>query len=212
MREPIYDLPIVTCPTCATVAVRTRPEIVRAWKWFLRLDWTLSVLVLQIIMLAAMTGATIGYLTFCTFGLPEVWNEIRDEPFVVGIMASSFFAFALLTGAWLRFAFDHWKPFRAWMIWSLIVLIAIQLPLMSAFAGVTTFDWEPNHQDRTIPESLAAMARQWSLPATLAALILLMLAPLGTPFGVVGTMIARFIRRYRWRMRRRRIRQSRTKN
>ncbi len=213
-REPIYDLPIVTCPQCRTIAVRTIPEIVTLWKRFVRLDWMLSTLLVQGLVCAAIIfGMTLCVVLTCLLrtSIAEGMIPNADRLTNVGI---GVVLFAMVLGTWLTVAFHHWPRGLQWPVWWLIWILGLHLVPFFAFSPVDV-TWPGTHPVLFAEGWAERMQWLWlhvTVPGSLAVSVLILLSFLGVLPGLFTLRAMDWMQRMRWRQRRRRLRQSRVKN
>ena len=58
--DPHYGLPLIICPQCTTATIRRKHPLQKGFRFCLRLDWTLFILVAQVLALLFMLGMTMG--------------------------------------------------------------------------------------------------------------------------------------------------------
>jgi len=212
-RDPIYGLPIVRCPNCTTIAVRTQPAALRAWKWFLRLDWVLSTIFVQLHLLA---GAVLGVILFLTVAVGIRADVLRGRPVrpeELTFLATLFIVFSIVKGMWLTASFSHWRRGTPWITWWITWFIGLHLVPLFAFSTVDVH-WPANVQRRP-PDDITAMRWLWlhmTVPGVQLVTIMLVFATLGIPPGMLLVRGMRYLRRVRWRLRRRRHRSAMTQN
>jgi hypothetical protein len=213
-RDPHYDLPMVKCPRCRTLAVRTIPQIVTAWKRFVRLDWTMSTLLVQCIACGLITlGMTICTVTACELytSLAEGMVPNNDRLINAGIAVV---LFAGVIGTWLTVAFHHWPRGLQWPVWWCVWIIGVHFIPFFAFSpiGVTWPGAVPTEYAEGWGERMRWLWLHVTVPATMAVSVLILLSISGVLPGLLILRGMRLMQRMRWRQRRRRLRNSRIKN
>lgn len=212
VREPRYGLALVTCRRCGTHSVRRRHPIWDGWRRFLRLDWTLSVLLVQVLLTIGI-GITTLFLApidadvmarFPADQDSEAWRTSFQ------IAAACSLALAIVTGAWLRAGFSHLPVARVWAGWLMTLLATFAAAI--AFMALADFRWSDHREWRHLDAAsrLRAAMSVIFIPGAAGIVGLSALAWLGVPIGGVLLRLAASFRRTKWRYRRKRRRLSRS--
>src|SRR5262245_7451405 len=99
-QDPHYGLPIVHCPRCEAVSVRRVHPLAVAWKTIRRVDWSLTVLLVQIIFALAFTTATLISTYSLAIGLWTIASGNAGSDIYWFLLVPPLIV-APLTGAWL---------------------------------------------------------------------------------------------------------------
>ncbi len=114
VREPHYGLMIVRCPRCTRAAVRQLHPLLRRWKQIRRVDWSLTMIVLQLVI-----AGVVGLLTLVnvpaivTEVIPNIPNRINHV--LVYWLSLAACGLAACTGAWLTAGFSHLRIWKVWL-------------------------------------------------------------------------------------------------
>jgi hypothetical protein len=208
-REPHYGLRIITCPRCERSCVRARLWASGAWQSLLRRAWVFGLIAIKVavsVFLAAMT-----VLAATAFAM-------SDEDFSTGlprgflfVAAIAFVGLPVVTGAWLRFAFDHLDRVRLFGGWAIVIaaIILIVSALLGVGGQLEGMSYDTWTTSGIIP--LATMGLRAIAPMALALLALMTIVSLaGIPLGRMAIAARRVMSRwhFRWLLKRRRLRRS----
>jgi len=207
--DPHYSLPLVRCDRCGACCVRRVHPVLAGFRALRRVDWSLTVLAVQITLLASFALVWI-------IAVPNVaWELVQQYPgrytrahlealWTVGVIG-------VFTGTWLRVSFSQFRFHRAVMVWTLLTTAGIAA--VSALLNCDQVLWHLLGGD-------VSRARLWIEKGAIAelSLLLLMCAPAiavlavavwpGKPIGDVILWTLRWMRRELWRHRRRARRRS----
>lgn len=211
VREPHYGWPLVRCPHCETCSVRRRHPLQRGWRSLLRLDWALSMLLIQIALLGAMLALTwmTAFGLYIALTIHFTDHPVRGLPWIAAI---TLVVAPLITGAWLTAAYSHWKPrWRVWLAWALLVLIPLNV--LPIFAMWGTDAWTPIHpvtsNRLSMPELMAMVWTEVSQPLIAIFAAMIAISPAGVPLGKLWLLCYGRLRCAQTRRRRRRLRAAR---
>lgn len=218
--DPIYALPVIVCPGCATACVRRRHPTSAGWRTFLRVFASCRFLVFQLVLLGVLTLLFGTFLYNLQHDLAREWPMLRaawsDPQFggVVGLrrelvrsrtifelIAWGFFATGL--GAWLVAGLAHWRLWKAVLSWA-GAMLAVFLVALVLDCGEVWID----------SNLLRGRARAWPDAGSYLGAYALALAtlPLAIPGGAIGLgirAVARAAARRRFRKARSRARKRR---
>lgn len=220
VREPHYGLPVVTCPRCSRVTLRRRHPIWQRWHEFRRVDWSLTVVAIQVILLLTLGTIT----TFCIPAVllnaaPLIGSELfkgrRSDEHEIRLFAwLCFWVFGVLgpiTGAWLSAGFSHLRRWKVWASWAGFMLL-IQLVLAGYFivASSDADVFELGLQRTVVFDRTRIAVILFLAPGSMVLAGIMLAALVGIPAGRLLIWLGRYMRSVRWRWRRRRRKQTRT--
>jgi hypothetical protein len=209
--EPIYRLPLVTCPRCGVHAVRRRHPIWRTYRTLLRVDAALTVLLVQFVLLVALLVANVcGALAVGEVVDGAIQRRKLSEGEIAILVAFGLIV-PIATGTWLTAGLAHWRRFAGWSAFFLSVALILFVAMGAGFFGRAVADH--GGLDWLVPVLYVvrpprAMLEMWKfigmglmvLPAIAG------VAVLGIPVGIRLRRLGRLLRSRRWRWRRRRRR------
>ena len=201
--DPVYALPIVTCPDCGEAAVRRRHPMQRAWRALVRLTTSLILLAFQ---LAMLIGSMAAVVAVCVL-VGDAWSHgdltlPQREEVLLAFLAFGVLPVAL--GTWLTAGLGHVRRRYAWCFFSITGLVLISLDCVGL--PLTQRGLE------TMGLTVSPFEFRWDLlSARVAVLTVIMtIAIVGIPVGMLARIGHRRWRRNRWQARRRRLRARRT--
>jgi len=115
-REPHYGLPLVVCPRCQAATTRRRHPLWSAFRRFKRLDFTITVLGLQLSLAALLAVFT----PFGSLAMVVGVSGTQRNTFDSDLWWLYFWPLAIigpLTGAWLTMGFSHLNRGRTFLGW-----------------------------------------------------------------------------------------------
>lgn len=209
-RDPHYGLPLVTCPVCGWACVRRKSPASVAWHTFLRRSLVSFLIVtkfsISLLLLLFMT-ATIGSIYTGEFSFSHA-GRFRGYWLILSILL---ILQPVTVGTWLTSAFNHlprWKVFASWggLVALILVIVSIVLGIVGELDGFSRAEL----QATPIP-MLALISMSQVLPICFGLLVMMMVFALaGIPVGNLALAAMQVIdrRRFRWLLRRRRLRRS----
>jgi hypothetical protein len=202
------------------VAVRHEHPTWKRWHQVRRIDWTLTILVVQVIvflLLATMTSLIIPGVVFNSapwIGVQVFDVRPPDELEIREVYWMCFWVLGVLgplTGTWLTMGFSHLRRWKVWAAWGGLMLV-IQFTFALMFI-VATSDGGPFPM-RIGTADLAARtfiaAGMYFAPGAIVLALIMVTALLGIPVGKTLLWTGKYIRSTRWRLRRRSRKQTRT--
>lgn len=228
VAEPIYGLPLVTCPECGAKAVRRRHPVVahgrratRAAGGILaiaaRVVIALLLMILSLLVIfgtdEGLRGARLGWRDLPgQLMKPATERASRFDSWYQAegvIVVAGWLAIALATGVFLAAAMPHWRRWRLWLAWTAILAgfaswlaWSSSIDLAIARAEGTMEKMPPAHV-KSVEDAARADRRSWpGLCAAVGAtsLVALGAAPLGRVIARAGES-----RRMKWRAKRRKV-------
>jgi hypothetical protein len=189
--EPIYRLPLVTCPRCRQAVVRRTHPQWRAWRSAIRISSSLVVLAWKIVISMAIAGLTIKTAGDDLASLILEFQRIVPDAW--GIPVASVLVVSLLNGVWVTATLGHLSKRLAWAGW--FMFIAALIGIITGMAEI--FDTTHRGWQSPALEALGAISLVGGM---------LVLGLAGIPLGnlVRQAILAR--RQIRWRRRRARRR------
>lgn len=209
-RDPHYGLSLVTCPVCGWSCVRRKSPASVAWHTFLRRSRVSSLIVAKVsisLLLLLFMTATIGSIHSGEFSFSRA-DRFRGYWLILSILL---ILQPVTVGTWLTWAFNHlprWKVFATWG--GLIAIILVIVGIVQGITGELDGFSRTELRSTSIP-MLALMGMNQVLPISLGLLAMMMVFALGgIPMGklVLAAMQVIDRRRFRWMLRRRRLRRS----
>jgi hypothetical protein len=174
----------------------------RRWKQLLRVDWTLTMLAIQILCAISLGIIThILIIALCVNSDPKMLPH-NDE----AIRWLSIIAYGVIgpmTGAWLTVGFSHLGFRRAWSGWIAIMLslLLVQVCTICIAGGQMTLfdlDWQ-----RTPLERCRQAVVRFLIPSGRILVMMMAAGIAGIPLGMILLRFFKSMRTMRWRYRRR---------
>jgi hypothetical protein len=204
-REKHYGLMIVRCPGCEAVFVRRRHPLVTTWRSLRRLDWSLTVLALNLFALGVLLAGTVGgifgvVLETADRPLSELWNARHAGMMLYLVL------WPIPIGIWLTVGLGHWRRRSAWLAFATLALFGLTIAALVDALHERAFGSDPSGW-RADLEWLEQATDAWLRSATL--LYMIMVAALAgvIPGRGLSWLMVHF-RRALWRWRRRRAAQE----
>lgn len=193
--DPLYSLPLVICPDCNKASVRRPNHYSAKYKSLLRIFTVFTTLLVQALFIIALVGASVGWV----FLIGDIVISMTDAEHTQLSNTNVIVAFALTsiaTGAWLTAGLSHIPKLKAWIGWS--VLLVIVTAIASTIYLLSELNGAPNL-------ALAAILVVLIIIVTSPAIIAIMLfATAGIPLGNFFLRMHRIFVRERWQWRKRR--------
>ncbi len=210
IHDPYYRLPVVICPKCETAAVRMRHPFQQMWRTVMRYDTVATTFAVHLSLLFVSLMMAIG----CCFAIPIAITHLTLEDTEIGdlvpaIVLGSLFPPAL--GAWLTAGFSHitrWRAFIGWALCAVAVLSVVVLFTILANGEFVRPGDPVMRSGDTWRSALLLAFGFWSVSVIIITAITA-LATSGIPIGFGLLALARTFRSWRFRLRRRRLRQRR---
>ena len=213
--EPIYRLPLVTCPRCGLHAVRRRHPIWHTYRTLLRIDAALTVLFIQTVLLVGLLIANVcGALAVGEVidGMMQR-QKLQDDEIAILVVFGLFAP--ILAGVWLTAGLAHWDRMAAWsgffgIVAAILFTALIGVVLVPALESQGALDWlvpvlYVMHPPRQWMEALEFVGTGLLLLPALS-----VMAVVGMPIGARLRRLGPLVRSKRWRWRRRRQRLGKT--
>lgn len=201
--EPYYGLSIVRCPRCDGASVRRVHPLLKGWKSLRRVDWAMTILVVQIILASAATAATVLAVVSLVAATGMV---IADK---AGSDIAWFFFVPLavvapLVGAWLTAGLGHHRRLIVWLLWIAWTTLVALVAVVSPFVVTGKFDFAEIGLGTASTAQVAIAAVAWFFALWMTGLLIFMTAAaVGIPLGMAFLWMAARARTQQWRWRRR---------
>jgi hypothetical protein len=181
-REPHYRLPLIACPRCGTHCVRVDHPILVRWRNAKRVLLSLAVLLAQAAMatgLAMLTPTVVVVTLRALANLPIEWER---RAIALTLIGASITGLGLLTGAWTRAAFAHLNQWWVWLSWLALMGLAGLVAII-----VNPMDLYENRVGYLLANADVALAyvKTYVIVASMVLLIIMLVAWLATPLGVL---------------------------
>lgn len=179
--DPVYALPVCTCPTCGTSIVRRKHRFRTRPYAFMRLDRAINYLAFTMFMVALLSGAAALTAVIAVMDkepdarspvmtlIGHVRGASDSERFSIFLLVAILGGTQLLSGLILRRLLWHWRPTHLGVAWGGL--------LLAWCAGILGFRWWLNPGIKTFWEAaepmgpmLQILAISWVI--TLAGLLL----------------------------------------
>jgi hypothetical protein len=203
LREPLYGLPLVTCPRCGVHAVRRRHPLIARWRQILRLKTSVLVMLVQAALAVGLTLGTVGACIIWAQRWLGGGIDVGDERIVAG-MAVGFLCLPAALGLWLTAGLGHWRAGTQWAVFAAVVTALLSLDTVVAPAvmhGLVAVGGE----EPPLPWGFEHLF----VRGMILGLVLIVAAAGVAPGRLLMLGFARF-RAARWRARRRRFRARRS--
>lgn len=179
------------------------PALWRSWRWFIRLVPAVLALFAQglaVILLASTTILATRWVAEIIIH-EDAWGQVLDHRWW---LAWPLLVVPVITGAWLRATFNHWRYGMQWVTWAALIFATLTF-------GWLVLPWWRDLQFvqfkiGTVPRPTA----QDNLPlwanSVLVLAVMMLVSLAGAPLGKGILLNHQKRRRARWRKRRQRFR------
>jgi hypothetical protein len=200
-REPQYGLRLVLCD-CGWASTRAIHPIWREWRWTVRFVPAALALIGQALAIIALATANV----FAAAWLGRLW---LDDDVALAVQEQRVWLIwplvvvPLITGAWLRATFGHWRYFTQYLAWAALVVVVMTFVFI-VLPWLAMIEYRMG-VGRAPSETVYSMTPLWLRSiAVLGGLMVISI--FGMPIGKGVEIMHGRRRQRRWRRRRRRWR------